>query len=141
MLPEGFTLPEREPRTEEDIAPLTDEFLASELGAALVRDLSADRADALRAFVTKMFTWAGNLFDDSFRWTPSSLAVLAFAVRDELTTDSLDAPLMHETVKALVRYAHERKGWGDRYLDGTLQFVDERMFTRAGVLGPDVPPD
>jgi hypothetical protein len=121
-MPSGFELPERSEITVESLDALVDDFLESSQGASLRDVPEFEDLDATRALVGEVLTAAHNVLDGKpLRLTPQSVALVTMAVRgnDEVEPDARLAPLL----RALVAFAHERNGWGDRHLGDTLAAI------------------
>jgi hypothetical protein len=121
-LPVGFELPEREPIADEARDALVDDFLASPHATSLRELPEFADADATRAFVDAVVTAAHDVLDGKpLRLTPQTVGLVAMALRDDESGEP-DARLP-QLLRALVPFAHERNGWGDRHLDDTLAAI------------------
>jgi hypothetical protein len=75
-------------------------------------------AEATHELVGSVVTTAHDVLNgQSLRLTPQSVVLIQLARRDN---ESGDDPRVATVLRALVPYAHERNGWGDRHLADTL---------------------
>ena len=119
-LPEGFELAEREPLADDERDAIVDAFLQSPQGRELAELPEFSDEAALRDLVvTVVETAHGLLNGQPLRLTPQSIELLSMAVRGSDLDDERLAQVP-AVLRAFVPYAHERNGWGDRYLADTL---------------------
>jgi hypothetical protein len=120
-LPTGFELHEREPMTDDASAILVDEFFATAHGRSLSDHPSLTDAAATRELLQSVVITAHNvLAGKPLRLTPQSVGLITLARRGD---EAADDPRLPIVLRALVAYAHERNGWGDRYLADTLAAI------------------
>ena len=121
-LASGFELPERVAITDEARDALVDDFLASPPGASLRALPEFDDPDGTHRFVGEVVTAAHNVLDGKpLRLTPQSVGLVTMAMQGEDDAEP-DARLL-QVLRALVAYAHERNGWGERHLGETLAAI------------------
>jgi len=119
-LPEGFELPEREPLADDERDVIVNAFLESSHGQVLAESPEFSDDAVLRDLVATVVVTAHDLLNGQpLRLTPQSIELLSMAVRGgDLDDERLT--LVPLVLRAFVPYAHERNGWGDRYLADTL---------------------
>ena len=121
-LPSGFELPERIAITDEVRDALVGDFLASPPAAALRNTPEFDDPDAMRALTGEVLTAANNVLDGKpLRLTPQSVGLVSMALQGE--DEGEPDPRLPLLLRALVEFAHERNGWGDRHLGDTLDAI------------------
>ena len=122
-LPTDFELDERQPLRDEDRDVIVDAFLQSEQGQSLVQLPELRDDDETRELVRTFVVIAHNLLDGKpLRLTAQSVGLLSIALLGDQSDDYVAR--MKLVMRALVPYAHERNGWGDRYLADTLLAIE-----------------
>ena len=122
-LPTGFELAERQPLADDERDAIVDAFLESAHGQALVE--SPDIADeaAARELVQVVVVTAHDLLNGQpLRLTPQSISLLSMALEGS-DLEEQQVALLPTVLRAFVPYAHEQKGWADRFLADTLSAI------------------
>lgn len=119
MLPEGGAAPEWREWTEEELAEVVRDFLASPAGEA------HDDADG-RSLLESLL-WFGTSYAnaDPFRWSPVTVEMLLVDwVPRKILAEPEYLSLLPDLARSFIRYAHERLGIRDELTTETLAAVD-----------------
>ena len=127
-LPRGFELAERQPLADDQRDVIVSAFLDSSHGQALAESPGLSDEAVVRELVQHVVVTAHELLNGQpFRLTPQSMSLLSMALQGGDLDDERVA-LLPAVLRAFVHYAHERNGWGDRFLAETLAAIADDHF-------------
>lgn len=122
-LPQGFELAERQPLADDQRDLIVSAFVESPHGHALAEVPGLSDEAVVRELVQHVVVTAHDLLNGQpFRLTPQSVSLLSMALQGS-DLDSERSALLPAVLRAFVPYAHERNGWGDRFLADTLAAI------------------
>lgn len=137
-LPEGGSAPEHIEWSEEDVAALRDDFLASTYSRGMD---TSDESDLLENLIWFGSGWAGS---DPLRWSPVNVEILLV---DWMPRKISGAPSYlakaPDVLRAFIRYAHHRRGIRGALTEETLAAVDrwepefQRLIRSSRPQGPE----